>query len=362
MFRYQIIPYTLRFQFEAGTSRGVLKEKKTWFLRLTHPDFPDRVGWGEAGPLPLLSPENCETFASQLETVSQWLAPKLQPVQAAWENLSAHWLQHWEGPWLPAAWFAWETAYLDWLNGGRQLVCDALFHAGQWAVPINGLVWMNGRPAMERAAEEKALAGYQAVKFKVGALDWPQELEMIRHFSQQHPLISIRLDANGAWQPHEALAKLTQLGPFGIHSVEQPIAPGQPHALAALCKASPIPIALDEELIGKPEDHQKFSLLECVSPAYLVLKPMLLGGLGQCHQWIKMAEDLGIQWWITSMLESNIGLNAVSQLAAQYRPVLPQGLGTGQLYTNNMASPLAIAGGSLVYRPGTPWDFECLGG
>lgn len=356
MFQFEIIPYTLRFQFDAGTSRGVLREKKTWFLKLWHPDFPGRLGWGEAGLLEGLSPENPATFESDFQQLSQKLTRSIPTHLSSWEKLSANLMKHWEGPWLPSAWFAWETAFLDWANGGNRLICDALFHSGAWAVPINGLVWMNTRSQMEVQADQKLQTGFQAIKFKVGALQWEEEWAMIQQFRGQNPDVSIRLDANGAWQPEEALQKLEQLSHLQIHSVEQPIAVGNVEVMSRLCIESPVPIALDEELINHPYDHQKYTLLEKIVPAFIVLKPSLVGGLGQSHQWIKMAEDLGIEWWITSMLESNIGLNSICQLAAQYRPVLPQGLGTGQLYVNNIASPLKVENGTIFRDITQNWD------
>jgi O-succinylbenzoate synthase len=351
MFSLEIIPYSLKFRFEAGTSRGVLKEKQSWFLILRHSDFPGREGRGEAGLLPGLSPENPETFEEDLRRLADFILPQMETVPRNWQRLTARWLEKWEGPWLPSALFALETAWLDWVNGGKELICDADFHAGLSTVPINGLVWMNQRPEMEKQAREKRDAGFDTIKFKVGALDWQQELEMLQQIREEIPEMSIRLDANGAWKPDEALKKLEQLAELNIESIEQPIAPGQTEALAELCRNSPVLIALDEELIGRPFDHQKFSILESAQPAFVVLKPALLGGLGQCHQWICMAEDLGIGWWITSMLESNIGLNAIAQLAAHYKPLLPQGLGTGQLFENNTPSALELNGSQISRRP-----------
>jgi o-succinylbenzoate synthase len=362
MFSFEIIPYTLIFNFEAGTSRGILTEKKTWFIRLTHSDFPDREGWGECGPLPGLSPENLSSFEKDLSELSSWLLPRLNMEHRIWENLSPRWMEEWKGPWLPSAWFGWETAWLDWVNGGQKIICDPLFYAGQWKTPINGLVWMNPRQTMEAQAQEKRAEGFDTIKFKVGALDWQQELDMLREIRSKMPSseIRIRLDANSAWKPDEALNKLEELSVLDIESIEQPIAPGQETAMKELCLSSPIPIALDEELMNKPLDRQKFSLLEMVEPPFIVLKPTLIGGMGQCNQWIKMAEEMGIGWWITSMLESNIGLNAVSQLASQYHPLIPQGLGTGKIYRNNPPSPLTVADGFIFSDPSKSWDLSAL--
>ena len=344
MFSFEIQPYILKFRFDAGTSRGVLKEKKVWFLILRHSDYPGREGRGEAGILPGLSPENPDTFESDLRKLADFVLPLMETQPRNWQRLSARWLEHWQGPWLPSALFALETAWLDWVNGGKELICDAEFHSGFGSVPINGLVWMNHRSEMEKQAREKRHAGFDTIKFKVGALHWQEELEMLRQIREEMPEMNIRLDANGAWKPEEAMKKLEQLAALNIESIEQPIAPGQTDAMARICGESPIPVALDEELIGSPFDHQKFSLLESINPQFIVLKPGLLGGLGQCHQWITLAEDMGCGWWITSMLESNVGLNAIAQLAAHYRPLLPQGLGTGQLFENNFPSTLGLRG------------------
>jgi o-succinylbenzoate synthase len=362
LFLYEIIPATLKFAFPAGTSRGILTEKPTWFLKLWDDASPDCIGWGEAGLLQGLSPENQETFFDELTQFLETVLPHLDTKPRAWENLSSRWMESTNAPWLPSAFFALETAWLDWVNGGKRLICAPEFHAGLWSVPLNGLVWMNPRATMEQQARQKVGEGFETLKLKVGALDWHQELDMLAALRSEFPAktLSLRLDANGAWTPTEAQAKLGQLAEFDVEFIEQPISPGQERALAELCQVSPIPIALDEELIGKPLDHQKFSLLEVVQPQAIVLKPTLLGGLGQTHQWVKMAEDQGILWWITSMLESNLGLNSIAQLAAQYRPVLPQGLGTGKIYTNNIPSPLQVIQGEMHYLNKGAWDFSSI--
>jgi o-succinylbenzoate synthase len=245
--------------------------------------------------------------------------------------------------------FGWEMAWLEWVNGGKKLICDLGFWSGNWAIPINGLVWMNGFDHMLAEARIKVAQGFDTIKIKVGSLAWKEEFELIQQLRTEFPpdKITIRIDANGSWNPTEALERLSELAPFSIHSVEQPIATGHWQEMAKLCQKSPIPVALDEELIGHFLDHQKYSLLESIPAAFLVLKPTLLGGLGQTHQWIKMAEEMDMDWWITSMLESNVGLNAIAQLAAQYHPSLPQGLGTGGLYSKNFPSPLIIENGEL---------------
>jgi o-succinylbenzoate synthase len=362
LFSFKIIPRTFDFQFDARTSRGALKQKKSWFILLSHSDFPDRTGIGECGPLPGLSPENLSDFEDNLIRFSKFVLPFLDVHQRCWDRLSSYWLENWEGPWLPSVVFGWETAWLDWVNGGKRLICDPFFWSGNGAVSINGLVWMNDFETMLSEARNKIYLGYSTIKIKVGSLEWNQELDLLGTLRADFGFdkIAIRLDANGAWTPEEAQDKLKDLIPYRIHSIEQPIKPGNPSAMAALCRESPIPIALDEELIGHFQDYQKYSLLDEIQPPFLVLKPSLVGGLGQTHQWIKMAEDFGADWWITSMLESNIGLNAISQLAAQYHPILPQGLGTGSLYLNNLDSPLEIKEGKIFCNPSAKWNTDSL--
>lgn len=362
MFRYTFRPYTLRFRSPAGTSRGVLTEKTSWFLRLWHTGNPECAGWGEAGLLPGLSPENEPTFETDARAFLDACMPMLGTGARNRDRLSAGWLESWPGPWLPSVVFALETAWLDWYHGGKRLICDSLFHSGNWEIPINGLVWMNPAQTMESEALQKQAAGFQTLKFKVGALEWKEERALLGRLREHLPAdrFAFRLDANGAWTEEEALARLESLAVLEIESLEQPVAPGQPHAMARICRESPIPIALDEELRGLPGDAGKYGLLEAVNPAFIVLKPTLLGGMGQTHQWIQLAEDMGIGWWITSMLESNLGLNAIAQLSAGYRPVLAQGLGTGQIYLNNLPSPLAVAGGHLAYDPAKQWDLSVL--
>lgn len=357
MFSFEIIPYELIFSFLAKTSRGPLANKKTWFIRLSHSDFPQRVGWGECGPLVNLSPDYEADMEKTIKEFGLGMLPILETRPVGWHRLTRVWMELMPFSWKPSVLFAFETAWLDWINGGQKLICDPFFHQGHWSIPINGLVWMNERSTMYAQALEKAAQGFHTIKLKVGALDWAEEWAMIKDLRKKLDSgnYTLRLDANGAWTETEALDKLKELAVFSIHSVEQPIPQGNREAMERLCRQSPVAIALDESLIGHPFDNQKFSLLEEIQPQLIVLKPTLLGGLGQTDQWIRMAEDLGIDWWITSMLESNLGLNAIAQLAAQYRCSLPQGLGTGGIYKNNVSSPLQVVHGQLTWNPGLGW-------
>jgi L-alanine-DL-glutamate epimerase-like enolase superfamily enzyme len=260
---------------------------------------------------------------------------------------------------LPSLRFALETAALDLSHGGRHQLYTNGFSRGRGAIPINGLVWMGDAPFMRAQIRQKLAAGYACLKVKIGSLDWVTELALlaeIRAEAGPNQLV-LRVDANGAFAPAEALGKLRELAAFDIHSIEQPIAAGQWPALAELCRTSPIPIALDEELIGLTDPSRQEAMLDAVRPPYLVLKPTLLGGHAATRRWIALAEARGMAWWITSALESNIGLNAVAQLTGEYDVGdFAQGLGTGQLYDNNLAAPLRIEAGALHYDPAGRWE------
>jgi O-succinylbenzoate synthase len=240
----------------------------------------------------------------------------------------------------------------------RQLYANA-FSEGRATLPINGLVWMGDAPFMREQIQQKLAAGYSCLKLKIGSLDFATELALLTEIraAAGPEQLTLRVDANGAFAPADAPAKLAQLAVFHIHSIEQPIAAGQPAALAALCRTSPLPIALDEELIGVTEPARQAALLDEIRPAYIVLKPTLLGGHAATRRWIALAEARGIGWWITSALESNVGLNAVAQLTGEYDVQgFAQGLGTGQLYHNNVAAPLHVGGGALRYDPAGAWE------
>lgn len=334
------------FRKPAGTSRGILTDKDSWYFILSTPENPNKRGIGECSLLPGLSPElktNLDKLLNQIEA-----QPDL-------------WLQN---PSLtlayPAIRFALETAYTDWQNGGQRLLFPGPFTQGRSSIPINGLIWMGSPQEMIRQIQEKVEEGFSTLKMKVGAIDFEKELEIIRYirseFSTQS--LTLRLDANGAFSPCEALHKLELLSKFDIHSIEQPIRPGQPKSMALLCEKSPIPIALDEELIGIGSVEEKASLLDALRPAYIILKPSLHGGLSGAEEWIRIASQRNIGWWITSALESNIGLNAIAQWTSHIGARGVQGLGTGMLYQNNIPSPLIIHQGRLHYNPHHSWEIN----
>jgi len=343
----------LHFSFAARTSRGALSEHVAYYLRLRRTDQPDVSGLGEAAPLAGLSPDYGPDFEQIVATFCASFNaarhPDLTP-EAAAALVPAT---------LPALRFALETAALDLCSGGRRQLYPNEFSRGRAALPINGLVWMGDAGFLREQIAQKLAAGYACLKLKIGSLDFDTELALlaeIRAVAGPQRLL-LRVDANGAFTPDEALGKLRELARFGVHSIEQPIAVGQWAALAALCRASPVPVALDEELITLIDPARQAALLDAVRPAYVVLKPTLLGGHAATRQWIALAQARGIGWWLTSALESNIGLNAVAQLAGEYDVAgFAQGLGTGQLYHNNLAAPLHIAAGELRYDPAGAWE------
>jgi len=336
----------LQFKFPAGTSRGVLLHKPSSFLLLEKDGFR---GIGECSTIPNLSIDPVETYSEKLEEVCRLLNEGVDPDSI---DLSL----------FPSIAFGLETALLDLKAKGSKCLFPSAFTRGETGIPINGLVWMGDKDFMQKQIREKIAAGYHCIKLKVGALDFETELEIISGIRQQFSPedIELRLDANGGFTPTDALEKLEKLAAFHIHSIEQPIKQKQLEAMATICQQSPIPIVLDEELIGVRSEDKEF-ILEKIKPAYIILKPSLIGGFRQSEEWIRLAEKHSIAWWITSALEANIGLNAIAQWTYTLNSQLPQGLGTGQLYHNNIPSPLAIENARLFYKPEVDWNVSsCL--
>ncbi|MBD2720626.1 o-succinylbenzoate synthase [Hymenobacter armeniacus] len=353
MLRLRFLHRALRFNFPARTSRGALAEHVAWYLHLTDDARPAAGGLGEAAPLAGLSPEYGPDFPAAVARLCERFNA------GAFAAFAVAEAPGFVGPGLPSLVFALETALLDLARGGRRQLYDNAFSRGEAALPINGLVWMGDAPFMREQIRQKLAAGYRCLKLKIGSLDFATELNLLAEIraAAGPERLTLRVDANGAFAPADAPHKLAQLAAFGIHSIEQPIAAGQPAALAELCRTSPLPIALDEELIGVEDPARQAALLDAVRPAYVVLKPTLLGGHAATRRWIALAEARGIGWWITSALESNVGLNAVAQLTGEYDVRgFAQGLGTGQLYHNNVAAPLHIGGGALRYDPAGTWE------
>ena len=353
MLTFEFIPHTLHFNFDARTSRGSLKQINTIYLKIT--DENGVESWGECCRIPGLSIDDNEEYLN----LDPGLLNKLQniPLNSAdqiLEDISSLVPKE-----FTSLKMCLETALLDLFHGGKQLIFNEEFHAGDKMIPINGLIWMGHSEDMLKQINERLYEGFTCIKLKIGGIDFDVECDILdyvrrRYFKQE---ITVRLDANGSFDSKTGINKLHRLAAFNIHSIEQPLKAGDPD-LPGLVKESPIPIALDEELIGVHDSNEREELLKRIQPAYLVLKPSLLGGFSSTRNWIELAEKHNIGWWITSALESNIGLNAIAQFAAGYQNDLPQGLGTGRLYTNNIISPLTIKESHLFWNPGKEWKFE----
>lgn len=343
MVKIEIIPHEFNFRIPATTSRNTLKTHRSHLIKVCDEKVPNVCGWGEAAPLPLLSIDHLPDFEEIIRNRAEQL-------------MSGVALDDLDLVGLPSLRFAFETAFNDLKNGGVHKIFDTDFYTGE-SIKINGLVWMGDLRTMLDEALIKARA-FDTIKFKVGALDFDEECIMIESFRKQFSSSThvLRLDANGAFALDDALKKLNELKRFDIHSIEQPIHQGQWDAMEEICAKSPIDIALDEELIGVDPHTKGQALIQKIKPQFLILKPTLLGGFSIADQWIKLAEKNNAKWWATSALEGNVGLNAIAQWVSQYKNPLPQGLGTGQLYTNNFVSPLEVKGGELRYRQGVHWQ------
>lgn len=331
--------YTLQFNFPAGTSRGILKEKESVIFRL---DMGGKLKYAEASFIPGLSMDTLHSTMQQLSTIKLETEEDLMQQIALKSN-------------LPALQFALETLKLDFPPNA--------FSKGMEGIPINGLIWMGNMHFMQQQIQQKLQAGFRVIKIKIGAISWDQEHSLLQQIRSKYAKkdVEIRVDANGAFEYKEAPKVLDQLHELDIHSIEQPIKKGQPEFMRKLCAETPVPIALDEELIGINDLKAKKKLIQTIQPQYLILKPGLLGGFHSCEEWIQVAKENHVGFWITSALESNIGLNAIAQWTSQLGVSMPQGLGTGGLYTNNIPSPLEIRGDQLFYNPEKKWDFSSIG-
>ena len=333
--------YELIFKVPGGTSRGVLHTKETYFIRL---ESDGQLGFGEVAVFRGLSHDDRPDFESRLEWLKQNIARGY-----AWckERLSE----------FPSILFGLEQAFLSLKSKSTFELFPSAFSRGEDRIAINGLVWMGDRDFMQRQIREKLDLGFRVIKLKIGAIDFETEMSLLagirENFTAQD--IEIRVDANGAFAPSEAMEKLKKLSEFEIHSIEQPIRQGQWEEMARLCESSPVPIALDEELIGLTDPASREDLLRSITPDYLIFKPSLIGGIEVCDHWIDLCKTEKIGWWITSALESNIGLNAIAQYTYSLNNPLPQGLGTGGLFTNNIESPLYVDRGTLGYNPALEW-------
>lgn len=332
-YNVQINKRTYTFKRPSGTSRGILTEKHAWIISVSTVDNPEIIGIGEISIIPGLSPEfkSFEQFELILDQV------KL--------NIHGDFTDY------PSIKFGVESALLDLKNGGKQIYFDNEFSTRKRKIPINGLIWMGPKEFMLEQVEDKLASGFNTIKVKVGAINFEEELEVLDYIRSKYSdeRITIRVDANGAFN-EDAVLKLEELSKRQIHSIEQPIKAGNWKAMARLVEVTPIPIALDEELIGINALHIKAELLDTIHPQYIILKPSLHGGISGCKEWISLAEERGIGWWMTSALESNIGLNVICQFTAEYNNSLPQGLGTGSLYVDNEPSNLTVENGYIFKK------------
>jgi o-succinylbenzoate synthase len=352
--KFTIIPYKLHFRFEAGTSRGILKEKTTFFLKANESEFPEIIGWGEAAPLPKLSVDDRHDFKSWMSTFCSQLSG-IDLIKS--ESNILEWVSEAIPDQFPSMRFAFETALLDLMHGGRKKIFENSFYDESVPIPINGLIWMGNKDFMLDQIDKKLQEGYTCIKMKIGAIDFDQECALLEYIRSRYSSdeIVLRVDANGAFDPETAMQKLKSLAVYDLHSIEQPIKQGNIKEMAELCRATPLPIALDEELIGVNGIEKKRELLEAIRPQYIILKPTLVGGIRSSREWIHLAESLKIDWWMTSALEGNIGLNAIAQFTSTFAVTMPHGLGTGQLYHNNIDSPLAIENGYFYYDKRMDW-------
>ncbi|HLO74589.1 MAG TPA: o-succinylbenzoate synthase [Flavobacterium sp.] len=339
--------YILNFKRPSGTSRGVMTEKETWFIIL---EENGKIGIGECGILRTLSIDDRPDYEEKL----QWVCHNIHLGE---KQLLETLIE------FPSIQFGVETAFRSLGSKTPFDLFPSDFTQGKKSMQINGLVWMGDESFMKAQIEEKLVQGFTCIKLKIGAIDFEKELGLLRFIRQNFDAktIEIRVDANGAFCLSEALYKLNQLSGFELHSIEQPIQKNNTDKMAELCKSAPFPIALDEELIGVFGRDKKEELLVKIQPQYIILKPSLVGGFNGVLEWISIAEKYNIGWWITSALESNIGLNAITQFTYILQNPLPQGLGTGSLYTNNFDCPLEIENGKIQYNQEKKWDISNIG-
>lgn len=336
--------YVLNFKNPSGTSRGILRTKETWFLIL---EQKGKVGYGETGLFRGLSIDDVPNYEEKLS----WVCKNI--------NLGVKKLLI-ETVCFPSIQFGLEQAFLSLKSNNPFELFPSKFTKSNASIPINGLIWMGDKSFMKSQILEKLKAGFSCIKMKIGAINFDTEVSLLKYIRKEFSAsdVELRVDANGAFSPNEALDKLQVLSALNLHSIEQPISQGQIKEMAELCLKSPLPIALDEELIGVFSSVKKREIIKTIKPHYIILKPSLVGGFSGTKEWIDVAEENNVEWWITSALESNIGLNAIAQFTYILDSKLPQGLGTGSLFNNNFSSPLEVNKGSLIYNNSLNWDFK----
>ena len=340
MLRASFTKLTLDFKLPSGTSRGILTQKDSWIISIWDSETSSVIGKGEASIIKTLSPDWSDTFENKVSDVCKNITHFVSE-----KGLSE--LRH-----SPSIHLALETAIKDLNNHGKGIIYPSDFTNKQAPIPINGLIWMGKKAFMESQIDEKISAGFNCIKLKIGAIDFDTELQILKDIRSRYSpdVIELRVDANGAFKPSEALDKIEKLAKFNLHSIEQPIKAGQEAEMEKLCRTALIPIALDEELIGKYSFEDKGRLLNQITPQFIILKPSLIGGFQGTDEWIELANTKNIDWWITSALESNIGLNAIAQYTYTKNNSMPQGLGTGGLFTNNTESNLKVVNGELILK------------
>ena len=336
--------HILEFKTPSGTSRGILKTKEAWFIVL---EDKGSHGFGECGMLRGLSIDDRPDFEQTL----QWVCANIHlGEQHLYDALTE----------FPSIQMGLEIAFRSLAAHDPFQIYPSAFTKGEASIAINGLIWMGDKDFMSRQITSKLNEGFGCIKMKIGAINFDAELALLKSIRQEFSAseIEIRVDANGAFDPKNALEKLKQLSDLDLHSIEQPIAVKKWDQMAYLCEKSPLDIALDEELIGVFSNQDKQRLLNHINPQYIILKPSFIGGFKGSDSWIELSQTNNVKWWVTSALESNVGLNAISQYTFTKNSTLPQGLGTGSLYTNNIASALQITKGTLCYNPTKKWNFN----
>ncbi len=338
--------YILQFKRPSGTSRGVLTQKETWFIILRN---GNEIGIGECGILRGLSIDDRDDYEEKLN----WACSNIDlGLNKFVDELTE----------FPSIQFGLEMAFLSLASQDRFTLFPSKFTSGEDSIPINGLVWMGDKAFMNQQIKDRLNKGFQCIKMKIGAIDFETEVEVLKSIRKEYSIndVEIRVDANGAFAALDALEKLKILSEQNLHSIEQPIASNQIAEMAHLCELSPIDIALDEELIGVFGVTKMRELLQTINPQYIILKPSLVGGFTGTSDWINQAEENNIKWWITSALESNVGLNAIAQWTYTLSNTMPQGLGTGSLFTNNFLSPLQVEKGTLRHIKNGIWNFNLV--
>ena len=338
--------YILQFKTPSGTSRGILKNKETWFLYISK---EGKFGVGECGLFRGLSIDDRPDYEDKLKWVCNNIELGLDILLAK----TIH---------FPSIQIGLEQAFLSLQSTSPYKLFVSNFTESNKAIDINGLIWMGDREFMNDQIKEKIAQGFRCLKMKIGAIDFATEVQLLASIRKEFSIndIELRVDANGAFKPSEALEKLKMLSNYDLHSIEQPIRQGYYQEMALLCEETPLPIALDEELIGVFDVTKRTKMLQIIKPQYIILKPSLVGGFKESLEWIELAKKSGIGWWVTSALESNIGLNAIAQWTATLKSSMPQGLGTGGLFTNNFDSPLEVYKGGLYYNKNKNWNFNLI--